>query len=138
MESFDVFVEQSGVMIVDRAHAVGGIQRRNNHHDGKGQEGDQHFGTNFQVCKQTHGGIPSLMRQPASSQKVRGVARSLTSKLWQQTLRDLSVQAAEESTIRWGTFPRSAASTGAAFLWWFCAPLRKTVTLIDKKENRLS
>src|SRR5215470_10085314 len=72
VESLDIFVEQSAVMSVDRPHTVGGIQRRNNDHDGERQESYQDFGTNFQVCKQTHSGIPSLMRQPASSQKERG------------------------------------------------------------------
>src|SRR5215813_12498976 len=100
VEDLDIFVEQSAVIRVDRAHAVGGIQHRNNDHDGKRQESYQDFGTNFQVCKQTHGGIPSLMRQPASSQKERGVAGSLASKLSQQKLRDLSVQAEEASATR--------------------------------------
>jgi len=56
MESLDVFVEQSSVMSVDRAHTFGRVQRRNNYHDGQRQESDQDFGTNFQVCKQTHVG----------------------------------------------------------------------------------
>src|SRR5262249_3916311 len=62
MEGLDVFVEQSTVMSVDRAHTVRRIQRCNNDHDGKRQESDKDFGTNFQVCYQTHVDGPPLCR----------------------------------------------------------------------------